>query len=209
MLGVEGRLPAARPPLAVLHLRLGPELRRHLRAPRPGCPTRRRSTSASPRRATRPWLPTGARTSSSSCRCPADVAIGRGGDDGQGSEAVERAADAAIDQVASWAGVPDLRERIRVRHTVGPEDFARRYNAWRGGALGLEHTLRQSAFFRPANVSVQGRRAAVRRGKYRPGRGAADVPDQRRAGPQAADGRPVGAAGARMTRTSGPSARSR
>ena len=84
---------------------------------------------------------------------PADVAIGHGGDDGRGAEAVERAADAAIDQVAAWAAVPDLRDRIRVRHTVGPEDFARRYNAWRGGALGLEHTLRQSAFFRPANVS--------------------------------------------------------
>jgi phytoene desaturase len=84
---------------------------------------------------------------------PADVAIGRGGDDGQGSEAVERAADAAIEQVAAWAEVPDLRDRIRVRRTVGPEDFARRYNSWRGGALGLEHTLRQSAFLRPANVS--------------------------------------------------------
>ena len=89
---------------------------------------------------------------------PADVSIGRGGDDGRGSEAVERTADAAIDQVAAWAGVPDLRDRIRVRHTIGPEDFAVRYNSWRGGALGLEHTLRQSAFFRPNNVSskVQG-----------------------------------------------------
>src|SRR3954452_14749198 len=84
---------------------------------------------------------------------PADVTIGAGGDDGQGSETVERTADAAIDQVAAWAGVPDLRHRIRVRHTVGPEDFARRYHAWRGGALGLEHTLRQSAFLRPRNVS--------------------------------------------------------
>jgi phytoene desaturase len=84
---------------------------------------------------------------------PADTAIGRGGDNGAGSEMVERTADAAIDQVAAWAGVPDLRQRIRVRHTVGPEDFAVRYNAWRGGALGLEHTLRQSAFFRPGNVS--------------------------------------------------------
>jgi phytoene dehydrogenase-like protein len=66
---------------------------------------------------------------------------------------VERTADAAIDQVAAWAGVTDLRDRIRVRHTVGPEDFARRYNSWQGGALGLEHTLRQSAFLRPGNVS--------------------------------------------------------
>ncbi|MEO5709959.1 MAG: phytoene desaturase family protein [Nocardioidaceae bacterium] len=84
---------------------------------------------------------------------PADVNIGGGGDDGQGAEAVERAVDAAIDRVADWAGAPDLRDRIRVRHTVGPEDFARRYNAWRGGALGLEHNLRQSAFLRPGNVS--------------------------------------------------------
>lgn len=84
---------------------------------------------------------------------PADVSIGAGGADGRGSELVERTADAAIDQVAAWAGIDDLRGRIRVRHTVGPEDFAHRYNAWRGGALGLEHTLRQSAFFRPGNVS--------------------------------------------------------
>ena len=86
---------------------------------------------------------------------PADVTIGAGGDDGRGSEAVERATDAAIDQVAAWAGVPDLRERIRVRHTVGPDDFARRYHAWQGGALGLEHTLAQSAFFRPGNRSAK------------------------------------------------------
>ena len=84
---------------------------------------------------------------------PADVAIGRGGDEGQGSPAVERAVDEAIDQISTWAGIPDLRERIRVRHTVGPEDFATRYHAWRGGALGLEHTLRQSAFLRPGNTS--------------------------------------------------------
>ncbi|MGN6252911.1 MAG: phytoene desaturase family protein [Marmoricola sp.] len=84
---------------------------------------------------------------------PADVRIGHGGPDGSGSEQVERTADAALDQVAAWAGVPDLRERVVVRHTLGPEDFSQRYHAWRGGALGLEHTLRQSAFFRPGNVS--------------------------------------------------------
>jgi phytoene desaturase len=86
---------------------------------------------------------------------PADPGIGHGGDDGRGSPAVERAADAAIDQVAAWAGIPDLRSRIRVRHTMGPEDFERRYNSWRGGALGLEHTLRQSAFLRPGNASAK------------------------------------------------------
>ena len=86
---------------------------------------------------------------------PADTAIGAGGDDGGGATAVERTADAAIDLVADWADVPDLRERIRVRHTVGPQDFAERYHSWRGGALGLEHTLRQSAFLRPGNASAK------------------------------------------------------
>lgn len=86
---------------------------------------------------------------------PADTTIGSGGDEGAGSETVERTADAAIDQIASWAQIPDLRERILVRHTVGPQDFATRYHAWRGGALGLEHTLRQSAFLRPNNVSTK------------------------------------------------------
>jgi phytoene desaturase len=84
---------------------------------------------------------------------PADVTIGRGGDDGQGAEEVERAVDRAVTQVATWASIPDLQHRVLVRHTVGPADFEQRYNSWRGGALGLEHTLRQSAFFRPANVS--------------------------------------------------------
>lgn len=83
----------------------------------------------------------------------ADVSIGAGGIDGAGDRAVERTADAAIAQVAAWAGIPDLADRIVLRRTVGPDDFAQRFNAWRGGALGLAHTLRQSAFFRPGNAS--------------------------------------------------------
>lgn len=86
---------------------------------------------------------------------PADPGIGHGGDDGAGSPTVERAADAAIDQVASWARIPDLRDRIRVRRTIGPGDFETDYHAWRGGALGLEHTLQQSAFLRPGNASAK------------------------------------------------------
>jgi phytoene desaturase len=84
---------------------------------------------------------------------PADVSLGRGGVDGTGSARVESVADAALDQVASWAGVPDLRERVVVRRTFGPGDFAADLNAWRGGALGPAHTLRQSAFLRTGNVS--------------------------------------------------------
>ncbi|WP_345761094.1 phytoene desaturase family protein [Diaminobutyricibacter sp. McL0608] len=84
---------------------------------------------------------------------PADPRIGFGGLDGRGSPQVEAIADAAIDQVARWAGIPDLRERVVVRRTIGPADFERDLNSWKGGALGPAHTLRQSAFFRGRNVS--------------------------------------------------------
>ncbi|GGL36246.1 phytoene desaturase family protein [Cellulomonas gelida] len=86
---------------------------------------------------------------------PADEALGRGGLDGGGDPAVERVADAAIATLASWAGVPDLAERVVVRRTVGPTDFAHDLSSWRGGALGPAHTLRQSAFLRGRNVSAR------------------------------------------------------
>lgn len=84
---------------------------------------------------------------------PADTSIGAGGSDGLGAEAVEQAADTVIDQVAQWAGIPDLRQRIIVRETLGPEDFSRDYNSWRGGMLGPAHILKQSAMFRAQNES--------------------------------------------------------
>lgn len=84
---------------------------------------------------------------------PADPSLGGGGPDGTGDERIERAADAAIEQIAQWAGIPDLRSRIVVRHTIGPADFARDYHSWRGGMLGPAHTLRQSAMFRAQNAS--------------------------------------------------------
>ncbi|MFJ4228364.1 phytoene desaturase family protein [Paenarthrobacter nicotinovorans] len=89
---------------------------------------------------------------------PADPALGSGGPDGTGDILIERTADAAIGQIAEWANIPDLRERIVVRHTIGPADFARDYNSWRGGMLGPAHTLGQSAVFRAQNASkrVQG-----------------------------------------------------
>jgi phytoene desaturase len=78
----------------------------------------------------------------------ADTSLGSGGTDRKGDEAVERVVDDSIRQIAEWADIPDLAERIVVRRSVGPEDFARDFGAWQGGALGPAHTLRQSAFFR-------------------------------------------------------------
>lgn len=84
---------------------------------------------------------------------PADPEIGHGGHDGAGSPAVEAIADAAIEQVAQWAGIGDLADRVVVRRTMGPGDFVADLNAWHGGMLGPAHTLRQSAMFRAGNVS--------------------------------------------------------
>ena len=36
---------------------------------------------------------------------------------------------------------------------LGPAHFSTELSSWRGGALGMEHTLRQSALWRPGNVS--------------------------------------------------------
>lgn len=81
------------------------------------------------------------------------TSVGAGGVDGGGDDAVEQAVDDAIAQISAWAGVPDLAERVVVRRSIGPADFARDYNAWRGNALGPGHTLWQSAFLRGQNVS--------------------------------------------------------
>ena len=84
---------------------------------------------------------------------PPDAALGHGGTDGAGDAAVERVADAAIEQLGAWAGIEDLRRRVVVRRTVGPADFAGEFNAWSAGALGPAHTWRQSAFLRGRNAS--------------------------------------------------------
>lgn len=86
---------------------------------------------------------------------PAEVGWGRGGvrtpdEDTPGDPMVEAVADRALAQLARWADIPDLAERIVVRRTYGPGDFAAEVNAWRGSLLGPGHTLRQSAMFRPA-----------------------------------------------------------
>ena len=78
----------------------------------------------------------------------ADPSIG-----GSGDEKFEKDVDRIIDQIANWCEIPDLKERIVVRKSMGPRDFVTELNAWNGTALGMAHTLRQSAFFRPKNRS--------------------------------------------------------
>lgn len=82
-----------------------------------------------------------------------DPGLGNGGVGGAGDTSVEAAADLVIEQIASWVGIPDLAQRIVVRRTMSANDFVEDLNAWSGTALGMAHTLMQSAFFRPANRS--------------------------------------------------------
>ncbi|MDI2098862.1 phytoene desaturase family protein [Ruicaihuangia caeni] len=84
---------------------------------------------------------------------PAAPSLGSGGLDGQGDPAVEAAVDRAIDALAARAGIPDLRERILVRRTLGPRDFEREFSSFKGSAIGYAHTLRQSAMFRGRTAS--------------------------------------------------------
>lgn len=84
---------------------------------------------------------------------PADPGLGSGGIDGAGSAQVEAIADEAIAQIAEKAGIPDLAERVVVRRTLGPAEFAADLGTWKGGMLGPAHTLRQSAFLRAGNAS--------------------------------------------------------
>lgn len=86
--------------------------------------------------------------------CPPDADLGHGDAYGHTTDpGVADIADAVIDQIASWTGVADLRERIVTHRTIGPADFAGRYHAWRAGSIGPAHTLRQSAFLRGQNAS--------------------------------------------------------
>lgn len=86
---------------------------------------------------------------------PADSGFGAGGLNGGGDRRVEELADAAIRQLADWSGCHDLADRIVLRRTSGPADFARDYGSWSGSALGPAHTLRQSAFLRGRNASAK------------------------------------------------------
>jgi len=47
---------------------------------------------------------------------------------------------------------PDINDRIIVERSYCIKDFIADYNAFKGTALGLAHTLQQTAILRPNNV---------------------------------------------------------
>ncbi|MDU0479279.1 phytoene desaturase family protein [Staphylococcus chromogenes] len=68
------------------------------------------------------------------------------------STRVQAIVDEAIALIEDRTGAK-LSGNVVLRHALGPTDFARDYHAWRGNAIGLAHTLRQSAFLRGSNKS--------------------------------------------------------
>jgi phytoene desaturase len=66
---------------------------------------------------------------------------------------IEAAANHYIQQFAQASGITDLADRIVYRSVRSAPYFMRDFNAWQGSALGMAHTLRQSAFWRPGPQS--------------------------------------------------------
>ena len=60
--------------------------------------------------------------------------------------------DLVLDDIAENTGV-DLRDRIVFEEQFSVTEFTERYNSMEGTALGLAHTLKQTALFRPSHRS--------------------------------------------------------
>ena len=101
-------------------------------------------------------------------------------------EQLEEYAWRYLDQVAAWASIPDLRERTTLYRVTTPSDFATELSAWRGSALGLEHTVRPVGDVPARQRLPQGAQPAVRGLVDRARHRHADLPDLGGAGGQAA-----------------------
>ncbi len=62
-------------------------------------------------------------------------------------------AETGIDHLAHVMQIPDLRERIVYKQVFRPDEFASKFYSIGGTALGLAHTIQQTAFLRPQNKS--------------------------------------------------------
>ncbi len=61
--------------------------------------------------------------------------------------------DRILETMEKELRLPGLRDNIVYKRFFSVKDFESRYNSYRGTALGLAHTLRQTAVFRPNNTS--------------------------------------------------------
>lgn len=66
---------------------------------------------------------------------------------------LDRLARTVLATMEKEMDIPDLRRRIVYKKLFGGKDFMERFNSYRGSALGLSHTLGQTAAFRPSNIN--------------------------------------------------------
>ena len=62
-------------------------------------------------------------------------------------------AERVLSLMESEMDLPGLRDKLLYKRIYTVENFAADYNAYKGSALGLAHTLKQTAIFRPKNFS--------------------------------------------------------
>jgi phytoene desaturase len=68
-------------------------------------------------------------------------------------EDIEKWANTTLDIIEKHMHMPNLRDSIVYQRTYCVDDFKKDYNSYKGTALGLAHTLGQSAIWRPNNRS--------------------------------------------------------
>ena len=69
------------------------------------------------------------------------------------NEELEQYSDWVINTMDRVMHLDDLKKNIIYKKTVCAKDFESQFNSYHGTALGLAHTLRQTAVFRPSNKS--------------------------------------------------------
>ena len=66
---------------------------------------------------------------------------------------LEKYMDFVITEMEENMAIPDLRKRIIYKRIYAVNDFVKDYNSFKGSALGLAHSLGQTAIFRPNNIN--------------------------------------------------------
>lgn len=68
-------------------------------------------------------------------------------------ESLEEYADKTLKLMEDEMGLEGLRENLVYKRLYSVKDFKEDYNSYKGTALGLAHTITQTAIFRPNNIS--------------------------------------------------------
>ena len=84
---------------------------------------------------------------------------------------LEEQSNRMLDIIAKEMCIPDLRERILYKRVFSAKDFTTHYNKLGGTALGLAHTIQQTAILRPNNQSKKVKNLLYVGGDTNPGIG--------------------------------------